>query len=119
MNIEVLRHICNSFPGVTEDIKWGNDLCFLVGEKMFCVTGLERVPTAASFKVPSEAFEELAARDGFKPAPYLARYKWVHVDNIECMHEDEWREHLHLSYNLIKSKLPKKVQQAIDAHEKD
>jgi predicted DNA-binding protein (MmcQ/YjbR family) len=38
MNIEQLRKFCLSFPGATEDIKWGADLCFCVGEKMFCVT---------------------------------------------------------------------------------
>ena len=35
MNIEQLRKFCLSFPGATEDIKWGNDLCFCVGKKMF------------------------------------------------------------------------------------
>ncbi len=41
MNLEHLRKYCLSFPGVTEDVKWGNDLCFCVGEKMFCVTGVD------------------------------------------------------------------------------
>ena len=37
MNIETLRKICSSLPAVTEDIKWGNDLVFTVGDKMFSV----------------------------------------------------------------------------------
>ena len=39
MNIEQLRKYCLSFPGATEDIKWGADLCFCVGAKMYWVTG--------------------------------------------------------------------------------
>ena len=43
MNIEQLRKFCLSFPGATEDIKWGADLCFCVGAKMFCVTGADSI----------------------------------------------------------------------------
>lgn len=35
MDIEVMRSICQSFPGVTEDVKWEHDLVFSVGLKMF------------------------------------------------------------------------------------
>ena len=28
MNIETLRDECRKLPAVTEDIKWGHDLCF-------------------------------------------------------------------------------------------
>jgi predicted DNA-binding protein (MmcQ/YjbR family) len=41
MNIEALRKFCLSLPAVTEDVKWGADLCFSVGGKMFCVTSME------------------------------------------------------------------------------
>ena len=42
MNIEEIQNLCKQLPGVTEDIKWGNDLCFSVGGKMFLVAGLEQ-----------------------------------------------------------------------------
>jgi predicted DNA-binding protein (MmcQ/YjbR family) len=41
MNIEELREFCMALPGVTEDVKWGNDLCFSVGKKMFTVTSVD------------------------------------------------------------------------------
>src|ERR1700757_973250 len=41
MNIDQLRKICLSFPGVTEQIQWGDDLLFKVGGKMFAITPLE------------------------------------------------------------------------------
>jgi len=73
MNIEKLRKFCLSFPHATEDVKWGNDLCFCVGEKMFTVTGLEPAKNnAISFKCTPERFAELIEKDGI-PAPYVAR----------------------------------------------
>lgn len=109
MDIEWLRSLCLSFPGTSEDIKWGNDLCFLVAEKMFCVTNLEP-PLHIAFKVPDEEFEELSQRDGFIPAPYMARNKWVMVQQTSKVSKAEWKQFVENSYELIKSKLPKKVQ---------
>jgi len=65
MNIEQLRDICLNFPGVTEDIKWENHLCFCVAEKMFLIAGLDESPIPASFKVPPEQFDEVASKNGF------------------------------------------------------
>ena len=59
MNIEAIQVICKAMPSVTEDIKWGHDLVFSVGGKMFCVVGLDQSPTTASFKVKEEEFEEI------------------------------------------------------------
>jgi predicted DNA-binding protein (MmcQ/YjbR family) len=96
-------------PAVTEDVKWGHDLCFSIGNKMFLVIGLDNSPTTSSFKVTDEEFEEMSSRDGFIPAPYLARYKWVHTDNINRLTKKEWQYYIKQSYELIKSKLPKKI----------
>ena len=41
MDIETLRSICLSFPAATEEIKWQQDLAFMVGAKMFCIAGLD------------------------------------------------------------------------------
>ncbi len=77
MTIEDIQRVCRNLPSVTEDIKWEHDLVFSIGEKMFCVVGLDQFPTTASFKVKEDEFDEMCNRNGFKPAPYVARYKWV------------------------------------------
>lgn len=46
MIIEDIQTICKSLPGVTEDIKWGHDLVFSIGGKMFCVVGLDQARQA-------------------------------------------------------------------------
>jgi predicted DNA-binding protein (MmcQ/YjbR family) len=113
MDIKGLRDICGSFKAVTEDIKWDNDLVFSVGGKMFCVAGLEQQPTSTSFKVTDEEFEELSSRPGFKPAPYLARYKWVWLEDINLLKKTEWNFYLRQSYELVSEKLPLKIKKQI------
>ncbi|TSJ47927.1 MmcQ/YjbR family DNA-binding protein [Fluviicola chungangensis] len=114
MDIETMRSICRSFRGVTEDVKWGHDLVFSVGLKMFCVVELDETPVSASFKVKDEEFEEMTNRQGFKPAPYVARYKWVLIDDITRMSRSDWEFYLQQSYKLVKEKLPLKIRKELD-----
>ena len=73
-----LLAFCRALPGATEDVKWGKDLMFSVGNKMFAGFSMpEGEPVA--FKVEDEAFDVLVQRDGFVPAPYAARFSWVSV----------------------------------------
>src|SRR5688500_4507564 len=82
MTIEDIQKICKKYGGVTEDIKWEDHLCFNVGGKMFLITAPDAVPISASLKVSDETFNELSDKEGFQPAPYLARYKWIWMDDI-------------------------------------
>jgi predicted DNA-binding protein (MmcQ/YjbR family) len=113
MTVEDLQSICKKFKGVTEDIKWEDHLCFNVGDKMFLVTSPDTVPVSASFKVSDEEFDELSIKKGFMPAPYLARYKWVHLDDIKRLSHKQWEKYLKQSYELIASKLPAKTKKAL------
>ena len=40
MDIEQLRNVCSAWPGVSESIKWEDELVFSVADKMFVVTAL-------------------------------------------------------------------------------
>lgn len=113
MTLEDIQAICKGLPAVTEDVKWGNDLCFCVGARMFVVTSLDAVPVTASFKTSDEDFEKLSALAGFKPAPYMARNKWVFVEDISLLSEEEWKTYITGAYNLVKAKLSKKFQREI------
>jgi predicted DNA-binding protein (MmcQ/YjbR family) len=113
MNVEKIRKMCLALPHVTEDMKWGHDLCFCIAEKMFVVLGVDNVPVSASLKVKDEEFEEMSNRKGFKPAPYVARYKWVYTDDIKNMSEKEWKQRIQTAYELVKGKLPKSIQKTL------
>jgi predicted DNA-binding protein (MmcQ/YjbR family) len=113
MTITDLQQICKKLKGTTEDIKWENHLCFNIGGKMYLVTSPDSVPVTASFKVNDEEFEELSSRPGFKPAAYLAKHKWVYVDDIHRLSKKQWQQYIEQSYRLIGSKLPAKTQRQI------
>ena len=113
MNVEAIQVICKAMPFVTEDIKWGHDLVFSVGGKMFCVVGLDQSPTTASFKVKEEEFEEICSLDGFMPAPYVAKYKWVLIDDVRKMNKKDWIYYINQSYQLVRDKLPVKIKKQL------
>ena len=114
MNIEQLREFCLAFPHATEVVKWEKDLCFLVGEKMFCVCGLEPSDDwGFSFKCTPEKFTELIEIDGIIPAPYVARYHWVAVQKPDAINKDELEELITKSYLMVLEKLPKKTRDSL------
>ncbi len=106
MNTEELRKLCLSFPHATEDVKWGKDLCFSVGGKMFCATGLDAAASQTSFKCTPEKFAELVERPGIIPAPYVARYHWVAVEDPNALGKDEFEDLISRSYLLVFENLP-------------
>lgn len=114
MDIEILRQICLALPGTSEDIKWDNDLCFLVGKKMFCVTSLSG-DFKASLKCDPIKFQELLLKPGVIPAPYLARAGWISLDSNTSFSKKEWQDLIETSYRLIFDKLTSKEKTKINS----
>lgn len=112
MDVEKAKALCRSFAGATEDVKWGADLVFSVGEKMFACTG-DAPGSGISFKVDDERFLELTDRPGIIPAPYLARARWVQVERADALGDEEAAALLRRSYELVFGKLTKKLQREI------
>ena len=113
MNVDWLREVCLSFPGVTEQIQWGYDLLFKVGGKMFAVTPLEPAPVCLSFKASPENFAELTERPNIIPAPYLARAQWVALQTRDALPAEELARLLRESYDMVFAKLPRKTRDAV------
>jgi predicted DNA-binding protein (MmcQ/YjbR family) len=113
MNIDIVRTICRALPGVTEDIKWGSDLVFSVGGKMFTVVNTDR-PHTVAFKCTPETFAELIERDGIIPAPYMARAMWVQERSVgDVLDRRELDALIKTSYELVVAKLPKSKQPGV------
>ena len=108
MNIEELRQLCLSLPHATEDVKWGKDLCFSVGGKMFCATGMDHAAGQVSFKCTPEKFAELTERHGIIPAPYVARYHWIAVEDPSALSDEEYEDLISKAYLLVYENLPLK-----------
>lgn len=115
MDIEKLRIYCLSLPYATENVQWGQDLCFKVGEKMFAVAPLEVAPVRLSFKCTPENFALLCEREGVRPAPYMARNQWVALEQLNTIPDSELRDLLAESYRLVWERLTKKRQAELEA----
>ena len=100
--------LCTGWPGVTRDIKWGADLVFSVGGKMFVVMPVDG--GRLSFKVEDERFLELTDQPGMIAAPYLARARWISVVEPRRFSTADLQELIRTAYGLIRAKLTKKLQ---------
>jgi predicted DNA-binding protein (MmcQ/YjbR family) len=109
MLAEHVAQFCLQLPGAREDYKWGGMRVFSVAEKkMFAV--LDLAGKGLSFKVAPELFLGYVDRPGVRPAPYLARAYWISVAVPYALSEDELRDLLTRSHQLVVSKLPKRQQ---------
>ena len=112
-SVESIRKLCLSFPNATEQVQWGYDLVFKIGGKMFAITPLEPAPVFLTFKATDESFAELTERPDIIPAPYLARAKWVALENASAVSPQELASFLRTSYDLVLAKLPKKTRDSL------
>ncbi len=113
MDLNSLRSFCLAFPGATEDLKWGADLCFCVGAKMFCVTGADSNAASMSLKCEPEKFAELIERIGIKPAAYVGRYGWVHISSDATLGDGELKDLIGKSYQMVFDKLTSRIKTEI------
>lgn len=98
---------CRALPAATMDIQWGDDHVYKVGGKMFAVTGPEGKTFSAKFS--DIAFEALTESGRGKPAPYMARAKWVYFDDLPSMDAAEVTDWLKTAHDLVASKLTRKL----------
>jgi predicted DNA-binding protein (MmcQ/YjbR family) len=106
---EWIRKLCLSFPDVTEDMPWGDDLCFKVRGKIFTGMVLSdgRFPRI-TLKCAPETFDDLLEIEDISPAPYVGRYKWVMLANSNVLPSNELAALIRQSYDLVVAKAPKK-----------
>jgi predicted DNA-binding protein (MmcQ/YjbR family) len=101
MNIDSVRAFCLSFPRSSENLQWGEELCFKVGGKLFAVLGLGGVPQRLTLKCDPESFAELTEREGISPARYVGRYKWVTLERLDAVGDAEMQQLIRQSYEMV------------------
>jgi predicted DNA-binding protein (MmcQ/YjbR family) len=106
MNTDTIREFCLAFPQASENLQWGDDLCFKVGGKIFAIISLDN--PRLCFKCSPETFAELIEREDIRPAPYVGRYKWVMLDRLDAVLWDELEELIRQSYEMVAAKAPRK-----------
>ncbi|ADZ72593.1 MmcQ/YjbR family DNA-binding protein [Polymorphum gilvum] len=102
---------CAVLPAATHVIQWGGASVWKVGGKIFAICSSwdagagERI----SFKCSDLSYALLVQQDGFAPAPYLARAKWVQMQTSDALGDDDLRSYLAAAHNLVAATLPKRL----------
>ena len=104
MNFDALRVLCLSLPNATENLQWEDELCFKVQGKIFAMVSLSSVPQRLVFKSDPEEFPELLELEGVVPAPYVGRYKWVMLENLDALPKTDIDRCIKKSYEMVAAK---------------
>lgn len=102
-----IEALCLSLPGAVLDYPFGPQIAvYKVGGKMFAAMDLG---DGLSFKVSDMAYQILTENALARPAPYLAKAKWVNLQTPSDWSDEELGEHLRAAYQLIVAKLTRKA----------
>jgi len=101
-----------SLPGVTLVHQWGNASVAKVGGKIFALLSgwATDGDLGLSFKCSPMSYDLLPELEYVRPAPYLARAKWVQVLPGAALTPDELAAYLREAHRLVASKLTRKQQ---------
>jgi predicted DNA-binding protein (MmcQ/YjbR family) len=116
MNYTRLLSYCKTLPNAECERKWGNTQAFMVARKMFALFILDDKdkPTDLWCKVDDDVFLSYTEQPGIRPAPYLARAKWIAMAP-NAMTDVMAKDTLRRARDLIVMKLPKRVQRELTA----
>ena len=111
MNIEELRNYCIAKPGSTEEFPFDEStLVFKVMGKMFALTGLNKEYCAVNLKCdPDKAIELRETYPEITAGFHMSKKHWNTVQCEEDLNENLIRELIDHSYELVVSKLTKKI----------
>jgi len=102
MDVEAIRRYCLSFPDATENLQWGEDLCFKIRGKIFATVNLDVSSSVRIvFKCTPDEAAELIERPGISPAPYVGRYHWVALESLDTLGISELKECNRKSYEMV------------------
>jgi predicted DNA-binding protein (MmcQ/YjbR family) len=105
---DVIEHCARLFAAV-EDYPFGDGVVvFKVGGRMFALVMLEGNPGFVNLKCDPELALELRARhSAVRPGYHMDKRHWNSVDLDATLDDDDLREMIDHSYELIVSKLPR------------
>lgn len=116
MTHESIRDYCLRKNGVTEEFPFDSDtLVFKVMNKMFLLTSLETLPVRINLKCDPERAVELREKyQAVFPAFHMNKTHWNSVQDDGSIPQNEIRQMIDHSYQLVVAGLPKKIRQQLD-----
>jgi predicted DNA-binding protein (MmcQ/YjbR family) len=109
MTRDQVLDLCARLPGAAEDYPFGDDVAvFKVDGKMFALVALAGDPGSVSLKCdPDWALELRAVHEAVRPGYHLNKRHWNTVELDGTVEDDELREMVDHSYELVVSRLPR------------
>jgi predicted DNA-binding protein (MmcQ/YjbR family) len=110
-----LRKFCLAQPGATEEFPFGADVSvFMVGGKMFALSMLARRPLKVNLKCDPELARALrVSYPAVEPGWHMNKRHWNTVTLDGSLPDKLVRDMIEDSYDLVVSKLPRKVQDGL------
>ncbi|MBE7179008.1 MAG: MmcQ/YjbR family DNA-binding protein [Mucilaginibacter polytrichastri] len=116
MNVETLREYALSFSHVTEEFPFGPEtLVFKVAGKMFLLTSLDDSTTFNAKCDPERAVQLREEYEEVQPGYHMNKKHWNTVALTGRLTENQLKELIAHSYDLVKESLPKKIRDEINA----
>ncbi|MFT4933618.1 MAG: putative DNA-binding protein (MmcQ/YjbR family) [Pseudoalteromonas distincta] len=91
-----------ALPATTLSVQWGDAQVVKVGGRIFAIIGADG---GLSFKATDIAYEALVESGEARPAPYLARAKWVRFDDPTALDLADTADWLATAHALVAAKL--------------
>ena len=112
MTREEFDKYCGSLKATTHVVQWGNASVWKIGGKIFAIFPYwgEGSEHKISFKCSDLNYQVLCELNGIIPAPYLARAKWVQIQNLDAMNTGDIKDYIKAAHDIISKKLTKKMQ---------
>ncbi|MBU2588856.1 MAG: MmcQ/YjbR family DNA-binding protein [Alphaproteobacteria bacterium] len=119
MTREDFNSFCVALPTTTHVVQWGGSDVWKVGGKVFAICGwIDGELPGITFKTSPIGYEVLRDMPGLRPAPYLASrgMKWIQRYALPGLSDDELKEHLARSHELVVAGLSRKVRAELQLH---
>ncbi|MCP3469409.1 MmcQ/YjbR family DNA-binding protein [Bradyrhizobium sp. CCGUVB1N3] len=105
---------CLRLPAATKVVQWEGTSVFKVGGKMFALArGFVEQSGGFMFKTSNLAYAMLIEQGLARPAPYLARAKWVQLVANDALPDPELAAYLDQAHALIVAKLTRKARKEL------
>lgn len=115
MNIEDYRNFCLSLKGAEESMPFDEEtLVFSVHRKMFSLTN--SIETFDLINVKCDPEEAILLRERYSaviPGYYMNKKHWNSIKMDNSISDEQIQKWIENSYQIIVSKLPKKIQEEL------
>ena len=118
--LEQVNRWCQSWPAATRTYPFGEQVAvYKVGGKMFAMVSESGPPETVTLKSPPSECEALVAQyDYVRPGYYMNKRHWITIDLQPQERMTELPELIQTSYDLVASKLTKKVRSELGLADK-